>query len=180
MMKIPIVERILQAVKIPNNVSTCFIKMHVREVTQINDVPLMAQTIFRNFAYLEDRPQLNHNLPELFRLLTSETLYGYLLYTQTNDLIGYLIGETQHLVDGRQVFYLSYLYISKKYRKHHLGSKLLEMLKNKIKYIDGLSFIILSCNRHFPPIQKYYRERGFVPDPNIPATKDAIIMTCYL
>ena len=43
---------------------------------------------------------------------------------------GYLLGEKETLPDGRYVFFIIYLYVSKKYRNNKIGSELLRRLHN--------------------------------------------------
>jgi len=138
-------------------------KLSVKEITNMRSgVNSFANVIYNNFIHLSNDPQLQHNTTELRRLLNSSNMVAYVVYQQ-NTIIAYLVGETKHLNDGRDAFYISYLYIGQKYRGKKLGSKLMKMLINKCNS-DGTLYILLTCDIKDKKVYEFYEKIGFMPD----------------
>jgi ribosomal protein S18 acetylase RimI-like enzyme len=118
--------------------------------------------VYENFIELSRYPNLKHTPDELFRLLTSPNLIMYTL-TFNKKLIGYITGEMMNLDDGRNVLFISYLYVVSKYRRHHLGTSLLNKI---IKYAEfkSMDAIVLVCNTEDDRILNFYMEKGFMYD----------------
>ena len=102
-------------------------KMKCVEVKKIKDTALMVNTIYNNFLYLVEYPDLMHTRDEINKVLNSNGCMNLLVF-YNNKLIGYLIGNFRTLQDSRYVFYISYFYISQEYRNRGIGSKLMNLL----------------------------------------------------
>ena len=78
-------------------------------------------------------------------------------------LIAYLIGEINHLNDGRLVYYISYFYVCPKYQNKKIGSRLIDCLINKCT-VWGIRFIILTCDTNDRKLVSFYSKRNFEVD----------------
>lgn len=125
-------------------------------------VDKLIHMVYENFKDLEKNPELKHNKQELHRLLTAPNSKIVLLIDK-KKILGYLIGEQKDLVDGRRVFYISYLFTSKYHRNNGLASKLLNYIVQLSKHhsYDG---ILLTCNIENKDLENFYLIRGFMPD----------------
>jgi len=141
-------------------------KIYIRPVDALYfdrpNVSLFVNSVYNNFIDLSKYPELKHTKQDIYKLLKSENMRGYIV-RQDNKLLGYLIGEIMILADGRKVFYISYIYIAASFRKKHIGSKLLEMV---IKTSRSLKFdgVLLTCDTENIPVYDFYQKRGFMPD----------------
>lgn len=120
------------------------------------------EMIYQNFIDLSDYPELKHNREELTRLVSSENAKIALIIVE-NKIAAYLVGETIDLVDGRRVFYVSYIFTAKKFRKQGFGSQLMEYveeLSKKFNY-DG---VLLTCDTENQNVYDFYLIRGYMPD----------------
>lgn len=123
---------------------------------------LFARTIYNNFLSLADYPVLKHTMDEIRRLLMSDDLILYLAI-RDKKIIGYLVGEFMTLNDGRNVLYISYLYVASKFRKHNVGSNLLKMAMNKsIK--SKLNGILLISDTEDKQAANFYAKHYFSYD----------------
>ena len=87
----------------------------------------------------------------------------FLVYYQSN-IIGYLIGNTKYLDDKRYAYYISYFYVIEKHRNKKLGSILIQKAIKKCHGL-GINFILLSCDKKNPRVNRFYRKHQFVLDP---------------
>lgn len=153
-------------------------KLVVSELRQMINPNNLINTIYDNFIYLKEQQNLMHNKQEIKRLLTDENMIGYMVY-DGNYIIAYLIGETKHLTDGRIVYYISYMYVAPKYRKHKIGSYLLKKVildtKNR-----GLKFILLTYDVSNNKLLNFYTKFGFHRDPILKNNQQHDIFTLYL
>ena len=132
-------------------------------LTPLKNPNSLAVTIYNNFRYLTD-PTLNHTIEEIKRLLTSSNFVGIAL-SDNGNVVGYLVGEYKKLNDGRFVYYITYIYVSKKYR----GKKLSTLMLNKIHQIvkqKNIQYIILTCANN---LVDYYEKHGYKTDLLIPS-----------
>jgi len=123
---------------------------------------LLASIIFTNFKELADYQQLKHSMEDIMKLLQSENAI-VCLYIINKKTAGYMVGEIMKLNDGREVFYVSYIFTSPKFRNNGIASKLMntvDELTNKYK-LDG---IMLTCNSEDKHIYDFYLKKGFMPD----------------
>jgi ribosomal protein S18 acetylase RimI-like enzyme len=115
-----------------------------------------------NFSHLSINPNLKHNHVDIERTIRSKDSQIY-LYLVNKKIAAYLIGEITRLEDGRNVFYIAYLFTGKKFRKMGFASKLLETAKQNAKMykLDG---VMLTCDSHNSQVCDFYRTRGFMED----------------
>jgi len=139
-----------------------------------------AKTIYGNFAYLRYIPEMKHTSMEILRLVTDKNFIGIMVYSPSDALVGYLVGEKMALQDGRYVFYVSYLYVSDKYRDRGLGSKLIDIIITLCREELGIHFIVLTCLRQNTKACNFYLHKGFKDDILIHADGDRRIMTYYI
>jgi ribosomal protein S18 acetylase RimI-like enzyme len=126
------------------------------------NLELFVKSVYHNFYDIAHIPKLKHNPDEIKRLLLSKNFRG-LIISLNKKIIGYLLGELHYLADGRFVFFINYLYVAKEFRKHGLGSRLMDnisVLSKKIKVEN----IVLNCDTNKKHIYDFYLKRGFMPD----------------
>jgi ribosomal protein S18 acetylase RimI-like enzyme len=118
--------------------------------------------IYNNFINLSKYPSLKHTKHDINKLLKSPGMRGYVTTVKNNKLLGYLIGEVIQLADRRKVFYISYLYIAKRFRNKKIGSKLMDTVIStfRSKY-DG---IMLTCDTDDLKVFEFYQKKGFMLD----------------
>lgn len=120
------------------------------------------EMIYHNFIELEPYPELKHNRQEIKRLITDKKA-KVVLFIVDGKIAGYLIGEIIDVVDGRRVFYISYIFTARNFRSQGIASKLLnyvEEFSRQFKY-DG---VLLTCDTEDDFIYNFYLMRGFMPD----------------
>ena len=91
----------------------------IRSAINPKYISKLAKTIYNNFIYLKDIPQLEHNIQTITDLLSNPDNKFFFLY-QENSLIGYLIAELKTLNDGRFVCYVDYIYIAPRSQNHEM------------------------------------------------------------
>ena len=155
-----------------NNIIKCI------ETTKIKNPMILSKVIYNNFIYLNQYPELQHNINSITQSLNAEESYCYLLYHE-NKLIGYLIGDFRTLPDNRYGYYISYVYISEDYRNKKLGTKLMDKLINKCKE-KGVKFIVLTCDIRDRKVVNFYKKYGFNKDQNLPGNNPHIIFSLNL
>lgn len=144
-------------------------KIKCIETNKVKNPQLLANVVFNNFLYLTHFPDLQHTKTEIVKTLNLESCLCYLLYDDTK-LIGYLIGDFRTFPDNRYGFYVSYVYISSKYRNRKLGSELMNQLIKKCNNI-GTKFIVLTCDTNDEKVVKFYEKLGFVIDSSLGENK---------
>lgn len=146
--------------------------------SRIQNPMVLAQIVYKNFSYLTKYPELQHNINSIVEALNANENLCYLLYHDTH-LIGYLIGDFRTLPDSRYAYYISYVYISEKYRNKKLGTRLMSRLINKCNE-KGVKFIVLTCDVRDKKVVKFYQKYGFNKDPNLGGNKPHIVFSLYL
>lgn len=126
---------------------------------QFDKLNIFIDTIYNNFLDLTKIKELNHNKNELMRILSSKHFIGFHMF-KNDQVIGYIIGEIIVIEDGRMVAYINYLYVSSKYRKNGFGSSLLSCFINESKK-NGVSYIMLTCNKNNKNVLNMYNKHGF-------------------
>ena len=139
--------------------------MKIQKFDRINNINRLAKIIFLNFIELENQPDIVFNIDDITSTLTSNNLLGWFLLDDLGQIIGYIVGELKELTDGRYVYWISYLYLIKKYRSKGLGYK---MMLCCIQYIIGINvkFIMLISNVNSVAFN-LYKNLGFGFDPLI-------------
>jgi ribosomal protein S18 acetylase RimI-like enzyme len=141
-------------------------KIYIRPVDALYfdrpNVGLFVDVVYNNFIGLAKYPELKHTKNDIYTLLKSPNMRGYIV-RQGKKLIGYLIGEIMILADGRRVFYISYIYIAEMFRKKRLGSKLMELIieNSRVMKFNG---VMLICDTEDYPVYDFYQKRGFMLD----------------
>lgn len=127
-----------------------------------SNVNKLSKMIFKNFKQLENYNELNHNMKEIMRLLKSDNTQLFLIL-RDKKIIAYLIGELIKLKDGRNVFYVSYLYTAENFRKNGHAKKLMKSVfeLSKKNNLDG---IMLTCDTENAKVYNMYLMMGFMPD----------------
>ena len=137
--------------------------MKLQKITQIQNIDRLSKIIFFNFIHLQNQPDINFSIDDIKTTVGSINLLGWFLINSKNKIVGYMIGETKELPDGRYIYYLSYFFIMHKYRSKGLG---LKMMLNCISYIASINikFIILISEVKSKAF-KLYKQLGFGDDP---------------
>ena len=89
--------------------------MKIERVSSLRNIERLAKIIFINFISLENQPDIQFSIEDIKSTLSSNSLIGWLLLDDDSRIVGYLIGISKELGDGRFVYYLSYFYIIQKY-----------------------------------------------------------------
>lgn len=129
------------------------------------NINIFANIIYNNFSNLCTEPYLVHSHESIIELLTNSNLHGWLIL-YGNTLLGYLLGETKTLYNGRYGYFLDYVYISKKYRSKHLGNVLMNRLIKYCREIE-IIYITLICDFEDTRVMNFYKKYGFVKDKNL-------------
>jgi GNAT superfamily N-acetyltransferase len=127
------------------------------------EVTKLTHVIYYNFKYLEYDPILKHKHEDIVRLLQSNDISGYLAYDIDKSLIGYIIGEYINLNDGRRVFYVTYLFVIKRFRHKKIGSHLIEYMMNKCK-MNNIREMMLTFDTNDSRLITFYKKHGFKQD----------------
>ncbi len=155
-------------------------KLIVKEIGKIKyDVLPLATTIYKNFEYISESPELMHNIDEIKKLLTSGDMKGFLVFDGTK-MVAYLIGEFKQLPDGRSSYYITYIFVGANYRYKKIGSKMLALLQTKCVNEWGIKFITLTVDTNDTGLTNYYRRRGFSEDPMLKNGGRHEVLTLYL
>lgn len=120
------------------------------------------KTIYHNFKELAEHPSLKHSLQEIMRVIKSSQS-AMIFKLHNKKIIGYALGEIMNLNDGRNVFYITYIYTAMQFRSRGIASELIDAISNIVNKsrLDG---ILLTCDSEDPKIMTFYENRGFMPD----------------
>lgn len=139
--------------------------MRIEKFTNITNHERLGKIIFLNFIELENQPGIVFNIDDIMQTLRSDQLLGWFLLDDMGKIIGYIVGETKELTDGRYVYYISYFYLMQKYRSKGLGYKMLLVCIQHVKSM-GISFVMLISEINSKAFNLYKR-LGFGFDPII-------------
>lgn len=134
--------------------------------------------IFHNFIDLINYPYVKHTQQDIHNLLSSEQMIGYIV-KYDKKIIAYMFGEVSHIQDGRNAYYLSYIYVAPKYQHLKIGTLLLNKIINHCHYY-GIPFIILTCDTKDIKVMNFYKKFGFIVDPILKNGKRHNILCLYL
>jgi len=115
--------------------------------------------VFNNFRNAENVRKLKHNKKEIKRLLLSENFVG-VLYSVNDHTIGYVLAEARCLDDNRCVLFVSYIYVSSKFRGKKIGSVLMDEIEIRAKF-DNMDGVMLIYDTHDEKLRKFYTDRGY-------------------
>ncbi len=146
------------------------INMKIEKFTSLKNTDRLSKIIFLNFIELQNQIGISFSINEISRLLNSSKLIGWFLLDDNNTIIGYIVGETRTLDDGRYVYYINYFYIVPRYRAKGIGKDMLMKCINEIA-TQNIKFIMLMSNIDSNAF-KLYSNLGFVIDPSININND--------
>lgn len=126
------------------------------------NINLFIDIVYQNFIDLSKYDKLKHTYDDIFELIKSSRFKGFFIKDK-KKIIGYLLGEVTMLSGSRNVFFISYVYISKHYRKHGLASKLLDLVISTAKKLK-LDTVMLICDTEDDEVYNFYLKRGFMLD----------------
>lgn len=153
-------------------------KLQCVETKIIKEPGQLINTIYNNFLYLVEYPVLMHNKDEIRRIITATNCMNYLVF-HGGKLVAYLIGDFRTLDDNRYAYYISYIYVTRKFRNRKIGSKLMKKLI--IRCLEkGVKFIVLTCDSDDPINMAFYRKFGFKPDPLLSKGGRQDVLTLFL
>ncbi len=147
-----------------------YINMKIEKFTSLKNTDKLSKIIFLNFIELQNQVGISFSINEITRLLSSSRLIGWFLLDDNKNIIGYIIGETRTLNDGRYVYYINYFYIVPKYRSNGIGKDMLMRCIDEIA-MQNIKFIMLMSNVE-SNAYKLYSQLGFVVDPSININND--------
>lgn len=122
----------------------------------------LEKMIYLNFIELTNEPELLHTSQNINKMLTNDKTQFY-VFVLNRRIISYMLGEITHLNDGRNVFYVGYIYTAEKYRNIGLSSKLLKQVEFYCKN-HNLDGIMLTCDTNNSQVYEFYKKRGFMLD----------------
>jgi ribosomal protein S18 acetylase RimI-like enzyme len=151
--------------------------MKIQKFYELKNIDRLSKIIFINFFHLQNQPDITFSIDDILSTLKSDKLLGWFLLNSKNQIVGYMLGETKELPDGRYIYYLSYFYIVEKYRSMGLGY---QMMMNLINYVSSINirFIILISEINSNGY-KLYRKLGFEDDPVIKLNNDNFTALLY-
>jgi ribosomal protein S18 acetylase RimI-like enzyme len=131
---------------------------------KLQNLTLLVNTIYNNFIELEDIPLLSHNKETISANMYKDSI---LILAMENDKIcGYLLGYYTTLPDNRQILFINYIYLSKKYRHKGIGRKLMfSAIDDASEHkVDGVMLIYDTDNLY---VDNFYKKLGFMLDVNM-------------
>lgn len=135
------------------------------DMTHFNkpNVNMFIDLVYQHFIDLAKYPDLKHTVSDITKLIRSPNFEGYLVYKDGKKIIGYLLGDNMVLVDGRKVFYISYMFVAPSFRSKGIASQLMELSRDRAdkKRYDGL---LLTADSNNEKVFDFYLKRGFMPD----------------
>jgi len=122
---------------------------------------VFSNVVYDNFIHLKDT-ELNHNIEEIRRILSSDHFIGYEARLNTK-VVAYILAELIVTPSGRSAMYIYYLYTAERHRKNGIATILINMV---IKYSKktGCSCIMLTCDGSDINLVSYYKKNGFLVD----------------
>lgn len=95
-------------------------KIHIMPVDALYfnrpSLNLFVDAVFNNFIDLISVDFMKHTKMEIYKLLKSPNMKGFIIYIG-KKIAGYLLGESLIVADGRRVFYIDYFYITPSLRE---------------------------------------------------------------
>jgi ribosomal protein S18 acetylase RimI-like enzyme len=104
-------------------------------------------------------------MKEIMRVIKSpRSIIMFKMYK--GKIIGYVLGEIMNLNDGRNVFYITYIFTSPHFRGKGIASELMKTVSNIVEQ-QSLDGILLTCDSEDTEVYSFYEKRGFMPDLNL-------------
>ena len=152
--------------------------MKIQRFHSLSNTNRLAKIIFLNFFNLQYEKNIEFSMESITDILTSSALTGWFLLDNDDKIIGYLIGKTQGLQDGRFVYFISYLYIVNKYRKRGLATRMLLICMEYVKDNNISNIMLITKNNS--NAHRLYSKLGFDIDPLIEIkNKDHVVISNY-
>jgi len=154
-----------------------------KEMNKIHQPEILLNTILKNFSEVvpsEFAEKIGHTPKDILKILKSDNFYGlFIIEVNTRKIIGYMIGEKQTIQDGRYIYFINYLHVSKEYRSKGLGSYLLKLIYKKCNEW-GVNFILLRYDYTNKKTHNFYYKNGFIADPILGKNERFKILCLYL
>jgi ribosomal protein S18 acetylase RimI-like enzyme len=152
--------------------------MKIQRFDDLQNKDRLAKIIFLNFFNLQYEQNIDFSIESILEILNNPALIGWFLLDNNEKIIGYLIGKTQGLNDGRFVYYISYFYIVNKYRNNGLGTRMLLTCMEYIKNQNISNIMLITKNNS--RAHKLYTSLGFDIDPLIKIkNNDYVVISNY-
>ena len=152
--------------------------MKIQRFNSLYNKNRLAKIIFLNFFNLQYENNIEFSIESIIDILNSPALTGWFLLDNDDKIIGYLIGKTQGMRDGRFVYYISYFYIVNKYRQKGLGKRMLLTCMEYVKDNNISNIMLITKNNS--NAHKLYSKLGFDIDPLIEIkNKDYVVISNY-
>ena len=148
--------------------------MKIQRFNELYNKDRLAKIIFLNFFNLQYEENIDFSIQSILDILNSPALIGWFLLDNDDKIIGYLIGKTQGLNDGRLVYYISYFYVVNKYRNKGLGTRMLLTCMQYIKNQNISNIMLITKNNS--KAHKLYASLGFDIDPVIKIKNDGYVV----
>lgn len=129
---------------------------------QHSNLGKFVNAIYTNFLYLSNFPELKHTKLEINNLLLSPNSQVF-LYIVNGKIVSYLVGDIMFLNDGRHIFYISYLYTAKHFRRNKFATRLMEQAE-KVAFDKKLDAVVLTTDTENSHVYNFYLARGYMPD----------------
>lgn len=139
------------------------------EIIQINKnyfgdkIDDFVKVVYNHFIDLSNYDNLKHTEEEIKKMLNSENFRGYVIKYNNKYIIGYILGEITHLNDGRDAYFISYLYTASNFRKMGIASKLINRIKMEMKK-QFIYTLMLICDTDNTKLVDFYMKKGFMLD----------------
>ena len=128
-----------------------------------NNLNSFVDIVYNHFIDLSNDEKLKHTKDDIKKLIESENFRGYIVRYNGKYIIGYILGEITHLNDGRDVYFISYLYTVKNFRNHGIASKLIDWAKNNMKK-EFVYTMMLICDTGNKKLVDFYMKKGYMLD----------------
>jgi ribosomal protein S18 acetylase RimI-like enzyme len=135
-----------------------------KEDLKHQNLTLLVNTIYNNFIELADIPALSHTKTTISANLYKDSIL--ILCMLDDKICGYLLGYYTTLPDSRQILFINYIYISKRFRSKGLGRQLMLMAVDDASEhkVDGIMLIYDTDNVY---VDNFYKKLGFMLDVNM-------------
>lgn len=145
------------------------------------DTKYFCNAIYNNFPSIVSYPKLRHTKKDIDKLLRSNKMFCLLVYDANKRIAGYLLGEFVELTaTNKIVFFISYLYVARTYRKRGIASKLVDIIFNKVKKLWNIDGIMLICDTDDTAVYDFYIKRGFTIDQTYKRNEKHDVLSIYV
>ena len=89
-----------------------------------------------------------------------------LVLNESNQIIGFLVGQKIKLDNRRKVLFIKYIYVAELHRHIGIGTQLMDMIES-IGYTRKLSGMMLIFDTSNKTLFQFYENRGYMLDFNL-------------